>query len=231
MNTYVVITLAIIAGPFLLSFDKRVGFHRHWLQLGISMVPVSAAYLLWDVLVTEQGHWSFNPAYAGSWKLFGLPLGEWLFFLVVPYACIFILEVVRAYFPNRTYSDSGRVRTYAIVCVVLLLVTGYLFRGQSYTLLALLATSVWLTLTLIAQPGLLGDSHNLWFFLLSIIAFLVVNGILTGLPIVLYTPEAIWGVRIASIPLEDLFYNISMLGLYLLSYETVGNLLHRKGTR
>jgi len=231
MNTYVAITLAIIAGPFLLSFDRKVGFRRHWIQLGLSLVPVSAAYLVWDVLVTEQGHWSFNPAYAGTWRLFGLPLGEWLFFLVVPYACIFILEVVRAYFPKRMYSDIGRIRTYAGLFLVLLLVCAYMFRDQPYTLLALLATSVWLASTLVTQPKLLGDSHSLWFFILSIIAFLVVNGILTSLPIVLYNPGAIWGVRISNIPLEDLFYNISMLGFYLLSYEAAGNLLHRKGTR
>ena len=93
MNTYVLITLLVISGPLALSFDKRVAFFRQWKRLIVAIIPVSATYLLWDVLVTERGHWSFNPEYAGSWHPLGLPAGEWLFFFVVPYACLFILEV------------------------------------------------------------------------------------------------------------------------------------------
>jgi lycopene cyclase domain-containing protein len=77
-------------------------------------------------------------------------------------------------------------------------------------------------------PWILQQIHTLWFFILSIIAFLIVNGVLTYLPIVEYNPQAIWGIRIVSIPLEDLFYNIGMLGLFLVSYEIVGRYLHRR---
>jgi len=88
--------------------------------------------------------------------------------------------------------------------------------------LALVSFALWVAAVLTFLPRLFLEIHTLWFFLLSTVAFLVVNGILTGLPIVLYNPHAIWGIRIISIPIEDLLYNIGMLGFYLLSYETIG---------
>ena len=228
MNLYLGITLAVLAAPLALSFDKRVAFHRRWKQLFLSMIPVSAAYLAWDVWVTGRGDWWFSTEYAGSWKILGLPPGEWLFFLVVPYACIFILEVVRAYFPRYVHTKRTWVNAVGILAVGGSLILAILFREQEYTVLALASFAFWVSAVLILQPQLFHDSHILWFFLLSTVAFLLVNGILTGMPIVLYNPQAIWGVRIITIPLEDLFYNIGMLGFYVLSYEAVGRHLSRR---
>ena len=228
MNTYVLITLLVISGPLALSFDKRVAFFRQWKRLIVAIIPVSAIYLLWDVLVTERGHWSFKPEYAGSWQPLGLPAGEWLFFFVVPYACLFILEVVRAYFPRKRFTNIKLVRTLAVGAIILLLGGSYLWRDQAYTVLALLAAAAWVALTVSMRIELLTDSHLYLFFGLSIMAFFVVNGVLTGLPVVRYNPQAIWGIRIITIPLEDLFYNISMLGFYALSYETVPRWFSRK---
>lgn len=222
MNLYLIITLVVFAAPFALSFDKKVAFHTKWKQLFPSLLPVSAFYLLWDVLVTERGDWAFNPEYAGSLRLFGLPAGEWLFFLVVPYACIFILEVVRTYFPKKKYGNRKIVFGICIVMIILFIILALVFRAQDYTTLALLSVAVWIAIALLLVPWIFQEIHTLWFFLLSIVAFLLVNGMLTYLPIVTYHPDAIWGIRIVSIPLEDLFYNIAMLGLYLVSYETIG---------
>ena len=228
MNLYIIIIIAVLAGPLLLSFDKKVAFHTKWKQLAISMLPVSALYILWDVLVTARGHWSFDPKYSGEWKLFGLPLGELLFFFIVPYACIFIYEVVKAYFPQKKSNNIFQARIWGGIVSALCLALAILFRDQAYTMLALISLALWLTVTLLVRPKLLLQSCTLWFMLLSAVAFLLVNGFLTGIPIVLYNPEAIWGIRIITIPLEDLFYNIGMLGFFLLSYEMVGIHLQKK---
>ena len=230
VHTYLIINLLVLLGPLALSFDKRVAFWRQWKRLALCIPPVSAIYLLWDVVVTERGHWSFNPEYAGSWRLLGLPLGEWLFFIVVPYACLFLYEVAKAYFPRKFHANLFHIRAIGLIGIALLLWGAYLFRSQAYTVLALLSAAAWLALTLLTRPRLLGEIHVLWFFLLSIVAFLLVNGILTGLPIVRYNPRQIWNIRIITIPLEDLFYNISMLGFYLVGYETAGTILRRRGS-
>ena len=222
MNLYLGIIIAVIAGPLVLSFDRRVAFYRKWKQLGISLVPVAAIYIAWDIWVTQRGDWHFSSTYAGSWQLFGLPLGEWLFFFVVPYACIFIYEVVRAYFPYRKHTRQALVVRISLLIIGLSLFGAWFFRHQEYTVLAFISFAAWIAAVLVFKPKLFTEIHTLWFFLLSTVAFLLVNGILTGMPIVLYNPEAMWGIRIITIPLEDLLYNIGMLGFYLLSYVTIG---------
>lgn len=225
MTWYVIITLAVVAGPFALSFDRRVAFHTHWRELFKAVLPVSGIYLIWDVIVTSRGDWAFSPQYSGKITILSLPMGEWLFFLVVPYACIFIYEVVRAYFPAKQISlrHMRRVRSAAFTLGGLFLLLAGIFSSQEYTLLAMLSVSIWIVLTALWKPHLLMEIHTLWFFLLSTAAFLVINGLLTGLPIVTYNPQAIWGLRIITIPLEDLFYNISLLGLYLTFYTHFKN--------
>ena len=49
---YLIVNIAILAGPFALSFDRRVAFFTHWRQLLLAILPVSAIYLIWDVFVT-----------------------------------------------------------------------------------------------------------------------------------------------------------------------------------
>ena len=96
---------------------------------------------------------------------------------------------------------------------------------QDYTFLALLSVAAWLLLTLVTDRRMLLESHTWLYLALSSLAFLLINGVLTAVPIVLYNPDAIWGTRIYTIPLEDVFYNISVLGLYLLLYRRAKKLL------
>ncbi len=81
----------------------------------------------------------------------------------------------------------------------------------------MLFISLYVVVTLVLAPNLFKEIHTLWYFLLSLVAFFIVNSVLTGLPVVLYSDEVIWGIRIFTIPLEDFFYNTSMLGFYLTS--------------
>lgn len=228
MYTYVLITVLVLLGPLALSFDKKVAFHTYWKPLFISIIPVSAVYITWDVIVTGLGHWSFSSQYSGLVTIFGLPLGEWLFFFVVPYACIFIYEVARAYFPYKKTTNNKAVLLTSILVIVIGIILFFVFFDKGYSRLAMIFLSLYVAVTLFVAPELFKEIHTLYYFLLSVVAFLLVNSILTGLPIVLYNPDAIWGIRIFSIPLEDLFYNTSMLGFFLTSYVTCKKIFLKK---
>ena len=62
-------------------------------------------------------------------------------------------------------------------------------------------------------------------FLVALVPFLIVNGILTGAvtpkPIVWYSEIHIMGPRIITIPMEDLFYNYAMLLPIVGIYESL----------
>jgi lycopene cyclase domain-containing protein len=64
------------------------------------------------------------------------------------------------------------------------------------------------------------ESKQYWIWLaICYVPFLIINTVLTALPVVEYNSKAIWGLRVGTIPLEDFFYNYAMLSFYLLVYR------------
>ncbi|MFM7299946.1 MAG: lycopene cyclase domain-containing protein [Crocinitomicaceae bacterium] len=60
-------------------------------------------------------------------------------------------------------------------------------------------------------------------YMVALIPFIIVNGILTGAvtstPIVWYNENEIIGLRIITIPYEDLFYNFDLIFLVILIHQ------------
>lgn len=215
MNLYFWLNFAVIIGPLLLSFDKRVAFWRRWPALLLSMLVVSTFFIIWDIIVTDIGHWSFSEIYAGSLKILGLPIGEWLFFIAVPYATIFIYECVRAYTKDKKFSFSRYVFLAIGLIGILPLI---FFINKGYTVL--MGIVFLITLILIGLFGYekFASKWTLVALILTYIPFLVFNGLFTYLPIVIYNPETIIGFRVISIPIEDFFYSFSIISLTMFFY-------------
>src|SRR5688572_1115900 len=92
---YLGLDLLSIAFPLVASFGPRVQFWRKWPGLFTGIAVMAVVFLLWDMLFTAQGVWGFNARYTLGIHLLGLPIEEWLFFLAIPYACVFLYEVMR----------------------------------------------------------------------------------------------------------------------------------------
>lgn len=214
--TYLLINGFILAIPLALTFDKRTAYYRQIPAVGLSTGVVGACYLIWDVLVTARGEWSFNGKYLTGVHLLNIPLEEVLFFITVPYSCLFIYEVVLYATKERFYKMSTPV---LIAAIVLLMAAGMAVRDQGYTLKALASCSFFLTVAYWLDRPLL-TSRRYWTWLaICYIPFLLVNSVLTALPVVEYNPKAIFGLRVFTIPIEDFFYNYAMLSFYLLFYR------------
>ena len=216
MSVYLWIDLLTLLGPLALSFDRRVRFWRSWGALFPSILVAGGLHAVWDALVAARGDWGFNPAYVLPVRLFGLPLEELLFFVAVPYACVFVYEAGRVLLRERSVAFP-RFLSFAIAGVAA--ATAFVFRGQHYTFLVCLAFGGFFLLAGIAAPGLLRTSSFWIGQLLGYLPFLVVNGILTALPVVTYDRGAIWGVRAYTIPLEDFLYSFTLVGLSILFYH------------
>ena len=216
MNLYLWILVGIAAIPLALSFDKKVHYVSSWPAVFAAAGIVGAVYIGWDILKTAADVWGFVERYAGSFRFLGLPPAEILFFLVVPFSCIFIYEVVRAYFKER----SVRIpRWIWFVIAAVLALLAVIFRSRVYTLTVLLSVAVFFALTAAVRPGLLGSRHFWLALLLSYVPFLIFNGLLTAIPIVVYNDLENWGIRVYTIPLEDFFYSFSLLGFNFLVFR------------
>jgi lycopene cyclase domain-containing protein len=81
--------------PLLLSFVKRIRIWKRTPALLATVLSVSIPFWIWDVAVTLRGHWSFNPLYVVGIVFLGLPVEEWLFFIVIVFVSVFTWEALR----------------------------------------------------------------------------------------------------------------------------------------
>ncbi|BCB82613.1 hypothetical protein GCM10022251_66640 [Phytohabitans flavus] len=104
--TYLAVLAGCLAGALWLEPVLRVGVLRQWRRLLLTLVPVVAVFVVWDLLAIAAGHWTFDPAQTtGVVFPGGLPLDELLFFVVVPICAILGFEAVRKVGSQRTRGD------------------------------------------------------------------------------------------------------------------------------
>ena len=89
-SLYLWVNLGAIFFPFVLSFNKLGYFYKRWKAVFISIGVMAAFIISWDVLFTIWGVWGFNEQYLLGPTFLHLPLEEWLFFLCIPYAFMFL---------------------------------------------------------------------------------------------------------------------------------------------
>ena len=94
---YVGVLLFVVVGTAWLEVFLRTRVYRRWRRLLLSLLPVLAVFVVWDLYAIAAGHWTFDPDRTTG-VLFpgGLPLDEVLFFLVIPVAAVLTLEAVRS---------------------------------------------------------------------------------------------------------------------------------------
>lgn len=197
--------------PFILSFDKKVAYFKRWKYLIPSMLIVGSVFIFWDVLFTLWGFWGFNSKYLTGIQLFHLPLEEWLFFFTIPYASVFIYDCIKAYFPDWKFTQAGI--WIALILALFLMIAGIYNITKWYTSVTFISLSY-----LLFYLGYLKVEYLGRFFiayLMVLIPFFVINGILTGSwiaeQVVWYNNKENLGIRILTIPTEDLFYGMLLV--------------------
>jgi lycopene cyclase domain-containing protein len=215
-NTYLLINFLTVLFPVILSFDKRVRFFQSWKYIFPGLFISGLLFLFWDYLFTIYGVWSFNPVYVKGIYFLNLPLEEILFFVTVPFACIFIYECLNYYIKRDLLESVSVYITYLLIvlCAVLLV----LFYDRVYTLITY---GLLLVILLIAQFVLRLKFLSRFYlaYLVSLIPFYIVNGLLTSIPVVMYNNEENMAFRVGTIPFEDHFYSMAMLLLNIMFFE------------
>jgi lycopene cyclase domain-containing protein len=220
--TYLLILAFSLLYPLAQSFERRIYMHRKFIFIMPGILVAGSVYLIWDVLFTRAGIWGFHPNFNLHLHVAGLPLEEWLFFLVIPWCVVFTYEVLR-YFVKRFYHPQ-LARNVALFLLLLFLTLIPFNLQRTYTVSTLSFTS----LMLAAQ--LLQGTHRLWLsgfwltYLVSMLPFMAVNGLLTALPVVWYNNAENLGLRIWTVPVDDFIY---LMGLLLAVVNIYQLLLHR----
>jgi len=215
--TYLLINIAVIFFPLILSFDKKVYFFSKWKFVLPAILVTGLVFLIWDLLFVKLQVWSFNPNYIIGVQFFGLPLEEILFFLTVPYACIFIYECLNAYFPkNDLQKYSFSISNLFLGLCIAILFFGY---NRWYTLI-----NFGFLFVVLAYVEYVNVEFRFMYkfyraYLVSLVPFYIVNGFLTAIPVVIYNDKQNLGFRVGTIPFEDHFYLMGLLLMNIYLYE------------
>ena len=87
---YFIVLAITISYPILRSFEKRIEFYKSWNSLLPAICIMMIIHVPIDIVFTKLGVWSFNHNLVYGFFLADLPIEEWLFFIIIPFAFLFI---------------------------------------------------------------------------------------------------------------------------------------------
>lgn len=93
---YAVMLAFTIVASFWLEIVLKVRVLARIRRAFAAILPVAVVFLIWVFYAVNQGHWSYDIKQTlGVTGPLGVPLEEFLFFLIVPIAAIMTIEAVR----------------------------------------------------------------------------------------------------------------------------------------
>jgi len=219
-SLYLWLNIGSISIPLLYSFHPRLQLHKRFKWLFLSLILTMGIFIPWDVIFTVNGIWGFNQDYFLGVKIFSLPLEEWLFFICIPFACVFTHYALLLYVPKMKLGENSS-KTIA-VGLMLILALLLIFNYDKWYTLVNFSLAIPLTFVVLKyNPKLL--QHFYLTFLVILIPFFIVNGILTGSwienQVVWYNNAENLGFRMGTIPVEDSIYAYTMILLNLFLFE------------
>jgi lycopene cyclase domain-containing protein len=209
--TYLAVDFCCLIFPLLFSFHPKLQFYRQWRYFTGPCLLTALIFLLWDSLFTHLGVWQFNPVYLCGIYIGNMPLEEVLFFICIPYACVFSYFCFGKLPGLRRWDRVARV-FFGLLIVALLAIAlthlQLLYTSVTFILLALFLA--WLLYRRVPYLAVF-----LFCFLFILLPFLWSNGTLTGSfygrTVVIYNDHYNLGIRLLTIPVEDIFYGMLLL--------------------
>lgn len=218
--TYILVEFLTIIVCFVFSFHPKIRFDKHFSAFLKASVLVAIPFIVWDVLFTHYDVWWFNTDYTLGLTILGLPVEEWLFFICIPFSCVFTFFCLDKFLKlDWTIAfNNTLVFISVIVCVLIAL----LFYDKMYTFVtATITTLTLMYLHFVANEEWIGKASLV--YLILMLGFFPVNGVLTGTglesAIVNYNPNEFLGIRLLTIPIEDAVYGYTQFLLIIFFFK------------
>ena len=175
--TYVLILFFTVAICFVASFDKRILFNHHFVSFIKSAVLVAIPFIAWDIWFTANGVWWFDTDYTLGFVLAGVPIEEWLFFVCIPFSCVFTYFCFDKFFKLDWLSGFNNIIVF--ISLVSCSLISFLHNDKIYTLVtASTLIAVLIYLHFIDKVNWIGKAS--FVFTVLMLGFFPVNGVLTG---------------------------------------------------
>jgi lycopene cyclase domain-containing protein len=214
---YLLVDAGLLLLPILFSFDKKLAFYRKWPSLFGAIIISGLFFLFWDQWFAEMDVWGFNAKYILGYYILDIPIEELFFFIVFPYAAVFIYESIRSRLrQNETFEELYRwfsLLFFGISCTLL-----YWFNDKLYTAVTCLV----MTFILGTHLMVIRRRYMSWFYFAYVVflaPMLLVNALLCAMPVIYYNPVENIDVTLFGIPVENLLYQMAFLAMCIGLYE------------
>lgn len=209
---YLFLDLATLSIPFVASFYAKHSYFKQWTSLFKAILIVGIPFLIWDSYFTYIGIWGFNEYYLTGIKLFNLPIEEVLFFICIPYSCVFVYFSMEYLLKRNPFEKSHKLITnFLLMFSAVILIMNY---NKWYTASTFGLLLLYLLFHLYRKTYL---GRHYFAYGLTLGFFFIVNGVLTGswieTPVVWYNDNENMGIRIGTIPFEDAFYGFLLIAV------------------
>lgn len=186
--------------------------------MGIAIMML--LYIPWDVWFINERIWGFNERYLTGINIGNVPVEEYLFFFSLSYAAGFLYELINYHIPRPILSGIQNKITAALIFISFILSIVYVKHFYTFTTFSFLSLFlIWHLL--INKSDFLGRFYFL--FILMQIPLFFINGVLSGLfldqPIILYDHAQTMNLRLLTIPIENVGYDLLMLLIVITMLE------------
>jgi lycopene cyclase domain-containing protein len=217
---YLTLNTLTILVPLIGSFYSKAPFYKKWKFLWLAILIPAIIFLVWDELFTRANVWGFNSKYLTGLYIGTLPVEEVLFFICIPYACVFTYFALNHLIEKDYLFPHHELISSALIIV--LLVAGIYNVEKWYTGITFIGLGLLLAYQMLKlRPRYMGRFYFAYFIIL--IPFIIVNGILTGSfigeEVVWYSDHHTINLRLGTIPVEDVFYAMMLMLLNVGIFE------------
>ncbi len=219
-SEYLIFNIIVLTGPLLFGAMRPFYFLD---RVKFTILPIlipAILFLIWDSTVTFS-HWHFNEKYVLGITIFNLPIEEILFFITVPFACLFTWEMIIRRTNEKELVWINKIRPYLYLIIPMGI--WFFISGRHYTGLAVSFLGLAILLDQVLNTNLL-LKRRFYLYLLFILLFtLIFNGYLTWRPVVTYGVDYQLDFRIITIPIEDFIYGTALIFMNTSIYQKIIN--------
>jgi lycopene cyclase domain-containing protein len=215
---YLIFNLIVLAGPLFFGAMKPFYFVSRWKYTLVPIIIPAIFFLIWDSIVTYS-HWYFNSKYILGITFINLPIEEILFFISVPFACLFTWEMIIRRADDKNIMWISKIRPYLYLLVPI--GVWFFISGKHYTGLAISFLGLAILLDQVLQTNLIFQKRFYFYLFLVFMFTLIFNGYLTWRPVVTYGVEYQMNFRIFTIPIEDFVYGTALIFMNTSIYQKI----------
>ena len=197
---YLVLLFVVGIVVIVFLFSKKYGQIK--LKYAFPSILITAIILIiCEIRFVAYGIKNFNPEYITGPLIQNLPVEVWIYYIIFPVGFLLIYEAVKLRW--KFFETPNFFVIVSLVLIVVFALLAWLYRGKAYTFFTFFLSLVYFGYTVFRNNFRKHFTKFFPAFILSLIPFLIIELILTAIPVVSYDIQSCMGIWIFGVPFED----------------------------